>query len=109
MFSLFANVHSFHLSQPAIRLISSLRLNPPINDGVSSGIDTLMNSTGLYVQTVAPNGAGTTSGMLGYMFWAAECPRRRVCTVPPNSCEGGVVIGADTYNIPIPMGPLRQS
>jgi hypothetical protein len=70
----------------------------------------LINSTGAYVQTVAPNGAGTTSGMLGYMFWAAECPAtRRVCTVPPNSCEGGVGIGADTYNVPIPMPPLRQN
>ena len=70
----------------------------------------LINSTGAYVQSVAPNGAGTTSGMLGYMFWAAECPAtRRVCTVPPNSCEGGVGVGATTYNIPIPMPPLRQS
>ena len=70
----------------------------------------LINSTGAYVQTVAPNGAGTTSGMLGYMFWAAECPAtRRVCTVPPNSCEGGVGVGATTYGIPIPMPPLRQS
>ena len=70
----------------------------------------LINSTGAYVQTVAPNGAGTTSGMLGYMFWAAECPAtRRVCTVPPNSCEGGVGVGADTYNIPIPMPALRQN
>jgi len=70
----------------------------------------LINSTGAYVQNVSPNGAGTTSGMLGYMFWAAECPSsRRVCTVPPNSCEGGVGVGATTYNIPIPMPPLRQS
>ena len=70
----------------------------------------LINSTGAYVQSVAPNGAGTTSGMLGYMFWAAECPAtRRVCTTPPNSCEGGVGVGATTYNIPIPMPPLRQS
>jgi hypothetical protein len=70
----------------------------------------LINSTGLYVQTVSPNGAGTTSGMLGYMFWAAECPStRRVCTVPPNSCEGGVGVGATTYGIPIPMPSLRQS
>jgi hypothetical protein len=70
----------------------------------------LINSTGAYVQTVSPNGAGTTSGMLGYMFWAAECPSsRRVCTIPPNSCEGGVGVGADTYNIPIPLPPLRQS
>jgi hypothetical protein len=70
----------------------------------------LINPTGPYVQTVSPNGAGTTSGMLGYMFWAAECPStRRICTVPPNSCEGGVGLGATTYNIPIPMPPLRQS
>lgn len=70
----------------------------------------LINSTGTYVQTVVPNGAGSTGGMLGYMFWAAECPSsRRVCTTPPNSCEGGVGVGAQTYNIPIPMPPLRQS
>ena len=70
----------------------------------------LTNSTGSYVQTVVPNGAGTTSGMLGYMFWAAECPAtRRICTVPPNSCEGGVGVGATTYGIPIPMPPLRQN
>ncbi len=70
----------------------------------------LINSTGGYVQTVAPNGAGTTSGMLGYMFWAAEGPAtRRICTTPPNSCEGGVGIGATTYGVPIPMPPLRQN
>ena len=70
----------------------------------------LQNSTGNFVQNVLPNGAGTTAGMLGYMFWAAECPAtRRVCTTPPNSCEGGVGVGATTYNIPIPMPPLRQS
>jgi hypothetical protein len=70
----------------------------------------LINTTGNYVQNVLPNGAGTTSGMLGYMFWAAECPStRRVCTVPPNSCEGGVGVGATTYNVPIPMAPLRQN
>ncbi|HEX6717171.1 MAG TPA: hypothetical protein VF088_08665 [Pyrinomonadaceae bacterium] len=70
----------------------------------------LINSTGVYVQTVSPHGAGTTNGMLGYMFWAAECPSsRRVCTTPPNSCEGGVGVGATTYGIPIPMPPLRQS
>lgn len=70
----------------------------------------LINSTGGFVQTVAPNGAGTTSGMLGYMFWAAECPAtRRICTVPPNSCEGGVGIGATTYGVPIPMPALRQN
>src|SRR5579859_1061249 len=69
----------------------------------------LEDSTGTYVQTVAPNGAGTTSGMLGYMFWAAECPStRNVCTTPPNTCQGGVGVGASTYNIAIPMTALRQ-
>jgi hypothetical protein len=69
----------------------------------------LEDSTGSYVQTVAPNGAGTTPGMLGYMFWAAECPStRNACTTPPNTCQGGVGAGARIYNIPLPMPPLRQ-
>ena len=69
----------------------------------------LESSTGSFVQTVAPAGAGTTSGMLGYMFWAAECPStHNVCTTPPNTCQGGVGTGARTYSIPIPMPPLRQ-
>jgi hypothetical protein len=69
----------------------------------------LINSTGNFVQTVAPNGAGTTSGMLGYMFWAAECQgTRSICTTPPNSCEGGIGVGSETYNMPIPMPQLRQ-
>jgi len=47
--------------------------------------------------------------MLGYMFWAAECPStKNACTTPPNTCEGGVGVGAKTYTIPLPMPPLRQ-
>jgi hypothetical protein len=70
----------------------------------------LTKSTGPFVQGVAPNGAGSTSGMLGYMFWAAECQgTRSICTTPPNTCEGGVGVGATTYAIPIPMPPLRQN
>jgi len=64
-----------------------------------------------YVQTVTPNGAGTTNGMLGYMFWAAEYPSARknyVGTVPPNTCEGGMGVAATYFDIPIPMPPLRQ-
>ena len=57
-----------------------------------------------YVQTVQPNGSGTTYGFLGYMFWAAECPStRNVCTTPPNSCEGGMGVGATDFTIPIPL------
>jgi hypothetical protein len=69
----------------------------------------LQNATGGYVQTAAPNGAGTTSGMLGYMFWAAERPSTRgTTTTPPNTCEGGVGVGATTYQISVPMSALRQ-
>jgi hypothetical protein len=70
----------------------------------------LESSTGSYVQTVAPNGAGVTAGMLGYMFWASECPSTtRVCTTPPNACQGGVGAGAAAYGISFPMPPLRQN
>ncbi|HEV2991455.1 MAG TPA: hypothetical protein VG759_23670 [Candidatus Angelobacter sp.] len=69
----------------------------------------LQDATGSFVQTVAPAGAGTSSGMLGFMFWASECPSsRNVCTTPPNSCQGGVGTGAKTFGIPIPMLALRQ-
>lgn len=53
-----------------------------------------------FVQNIAPNGAGTLSGFLGYMFWAAECPSsRNVCTTPPNGCEGGMGVAADYFEI----------
>jgi len=70
----------------------------------------LQKSTGSYVQSAKPNGAGTTSGMLGFMFWAAECEgTRTVCTTPPSgTCEGGVGEGARSYGVSIPMLPLRQ-
>jgi hypothetical protein len=62
-----------------------------------------------YVQTVQPAGEGTTAGMLGYMFWAAECPStHNTCTTPPNTCEGGMGVAAKTFNIPLPMPALRQ-
>jgi hypothetical protein len=69
----------------------------------------LISSTGTYVQNVQTR-VGLTNGMLGSMFWAAECPStRRICTTPPNSCEGGVGVGGKTYNIPVPMPALRQN
>jgi hypothetical protein len=64
-----------------------------------------------YVHMVAPNGAGLTIGMLGYMFWAAETPSARknyTPTTPPNSCENGMGVAASVFDIPIPMPPLRQ-
>ena len=69
----------------------------------------LQSATQTYVRTVRPNGAGTTAGMLGWMFWAAEEPSTRgVGTQPPNTCEGGMGVAASTFGIPIPMQALRQ-
>jgi hypothetical protein len=70
----------------------------------------LEKSTGSFVQSVAPAGSGTTPGMLGYMFWAAERPSLHgTTTTPPNTCQGGVGAGATAYGISIPMTALRQS
>lgn len=72
--------------------------------------NSVQNATAGFVQTVAPNGAGTSAGMLGFMFWAAEKPSTRgIGTAPPNTCEGGMGVAASTFAIPIPMPPLRQS
>jgi hypothetical protein len=82
------------------------RVRPECNDFSTS----LQNSTGSWVTTAAPNGAGVTAGLLGYMFWAAEVPSTRgVTTQPPNTCQNGVGGGATAYAIPIPMPALRQS
>jgi hypothetical protein len=62
-----------------------------------------------FVETIPPNGAGTTSGMLGFMFWAAGCQGNGTgCTYPPTTCEGGMGVASSTFNIPIPMPALRQ-
>jgi len=69
----------------------------------------LQSATQTWVRTVQPNGAGTTPGLLGWMFWAAEKPSTRgVGTQPPNTCEGGMGVAATTFQIPIPMPVLRQ-
>ncbi len=63
-----------------------------------------------FVETIAPAGAGTTPGMLGYMFWGGGCQGNgTVCTFPPDTCEAGVGAGATALNIPIPMTALRQN
>jgi hypothetical protein len=62
-----------------------------------------------FVQTIPPKGAGTTPGMLGFMFWAAGCQGQGTgCTFPPTTCEAGMGVAATTFNIPIPMTTLRQ-
>jgi hypothetical protein len=71
--------------------------------------NSLQNTTSRFVTSVVSKVPGTTNGMLGYMFWAAECSgTRSVCTTPPNTCEKGTGVGATTYEIPIPMPPLTR-
>jgi len=80
---------------------------PPECNNFSASLE---NSTGSFVQNVAPSGAGTTAGMLGYMFWAAGQPSARgTNTFPPGTCQGGVGTGASTYSVSVPMPALRQS
>jgi hypothetical protein len=68
------------------------------------------NTAASFVENLAPAGAGTTTGMLGYMFWAAGCQGNGTgCTFPPNTCENGMGGAATAFNIPIPMPALRQN
>jgi len=71
----------------------------------------LQKATATFVRSVAPSaGFGTTPGMLGFMFWAAEKPSTRgVGTQPPNSCEGGIGAGATAFDIPLPLPSIRAS
>lgn len=62
-----------------------------------------------FVRRIMPNGAGSTPGMLGYMFWAAECPSTRsTCTTSNNMCYGGVGESSKYFDIQFPMPALRQ-
>jgi hypothetical protein len=66
------------------------------------------NAAANFVETIPPKGAGTTPGMLGFMFWAAGCQGQGTgCTYPPNTCQGGMGVAAKTFNIPVPMPALR--
>lgn len=68
------------------------------------------NTAASFVEDLAPAGAGTTTGMLGYMFWAAGCQGNGTgCTFPPNTCQLGMGGAATAFNIPIPMPALRQN
>ena len=91
----------------SLYLTESSQVRPECTNFANS----LQKSTGTFVQAVAPiAGYGTTPGMLGYMFWAAEKPSTRgTSTQPPNSCEGGVGAGATYYNIPFPLPAIRPS
>ena len=62
-----------------------------------------------FVSTIPASGAGTTSGMLGYMFWGGGCQGNgTVCTYPPDTCQVGMGGGATTFNIPTGTFALRQ-
>jgi hypothetical protein len=81
----------------AVRVVLGSTVEPECNNFAAS----LQNSTGIFAQTLAPGGVGITSGMLGYMFWGVEAQA-------PATCESGVGTGANNYNLPLPMPPLRQ-
>jgi hypothetical protein len=67
------------------------------------------NTAASFVENLAPSGAGTSTGMLGYMFWAAGCQGNGTgCTFPPNTCQIGMGGAATAFNIPVPMPALRQ-
>jgi hypothetical protein len=70
----------------------------------------LQSTTSSFVRGVAPKASGATSpGMLGYMFWAAECSgTRSVCTTPPSTCQGGVGAGVAPLEVTIPMPALTR-
>lgn len=80
--------------------------NTPHANCVNFGAST-QKTLSNYVQTVQPNGDGSTAGFLGYMFWAAECPSsRNVCAT---NCVGGMGVGATTFDIqPLDFTKLRQ-
>jgi len=66
------------------------------------------NAAANFVETIPPKGAGTSAGMLGFMFWAAGCQGQGTgCTYPPTTCQGGMGVAAETFKIPVPMPPLR--
>ncbi len=68
------------------------------------------NTGATFVEDLAPAGAGTTTGMLGYMFWAAGCQGNGTgCTYPPNTCENGMGGAMTAFSIPVPMPALRQN
>jgi hypothetical protein len=78
---------------------------PNCDNFSSSDQNTAVN----FVENLPPDGAGTTSGMLGYMFWAAGCQGNGTgCTFPPNTCQHGMGVAATAFDIPIPMSALRQ-
>ena len=88
-------------------LAEGSRIRPECTDYGAS----VTTATADYVQRVLPHPSlsGRTPGLLGFMFWAAERPSTRgVTTQPPNSCEGGMGVGATTLNMPLPMPALRE-
>ena len=72
----------------AVRVVLSGTVEPECNNFAGS----LENATGIFGQNLTPKGAGITPGMLGY----------------PLGCQAGVGVGANNYNIPLPIPPLRQ-
>lgn len=90
----------------SLYIIARNRAPAECNDFINS----LQNATNGYVDNVELNSGAGTTGMQGYMFWAAGTPNAQwTNTYPPdNSCEDGIGAAAQAFNLPIPMQPLRQ-
>ena len=80
--------------------------NQPTSECISFS-SSIQKADEFYVSYVMPNGAGTTAGMLGYMFWAAECPSTRQACV--TNCSNGLGEGSKYFGITVPMPALRQN
>ena len=79
----------------AVRTVLGTATEPECNKFAGS----LLNTTAVFSQTVAPAGAGVTPGVLGYMLWGVE-------DKTPADCSGGAGVGAKNFNLPLPMPPL---
>jgi hypothetical protein len=83
--------------------------NAPIPNCIGPFSTSDQETASNFVSTIPPSGAGTTSGMLGYMFWGGGCQGNGTgCTYPPDTCQAGVGGGAATFNIPTGTFALRQ-
>jgi hypothetical protein len=83
--------------------------NSPIPNCVGPFSSSDQETAFSFISTIPPAGAGTSSGLLGYMFWGGGCQGNgTVCTYPPNACQVGMGGGASGFNIPTGTFALRQ-
>jgi len=65
------------------------------------------NAAANFVETIAPHGAEPLQERWVSCFGPQGEGQGTGYTFPPNSCQGGMGVAAKTFNIPVPMAPLR--